>query len=63
MPMRDKLIDLFKTSALIQGVMALAGFGVICYLAVVGRPVPEILAAIVGTIVGYYFGTKTRQNT
>jgi len=43
--------------------MALAGFGVICYLAVVGRPVPEILAAIVGTIVGYYFGTKTTQAT
>jgi len=49
MPMRDKLIDLFKTSALIQGAMALAGFGVICYLAVVGRPIPEILAALVGT--------------
>jgi len=63
MPMRDKLIDLFKTSALIQGSMALAGFGVICYLAVVGRPVPEILAAIVGTIVGYYFGTKITQST
>lgn len=61
MPMRDKLIDLFKTSALIQGVMALAGFGVICYLAIIGRPIPEILAALVGTIVGYYFGTKKRQ--
>jgi len=59
--MRDKLIDLFKTSALIQGAMALAGFGVICYLAIVGRPIPEILAALVGTIVGYYFGTKTKQ--
>jgi len=59
--MRDKLIDLFKTSALIQGAMALAGFGVICYLAIAGRPIPEILAALVGTIVGFYFGTKTRQ--
>ncbi|MBA7659010.1 hypothetical protein ES703_66973 [subsurface metagenome] len=63
MPIRDKLIDLFKTSALIQGVMALAGFGVICYLAIIGRPIPEILAALVGTIVGYYFGTKTKQST
>jgi len=61
--MRTKLIDLFKTSALIQGIMALAGFGIICYLAAVGRPIPEILAALVGTIVGYYFGTKTTQAT
>ncbi len=61
--MRDKLIDLWKTSSLIQGVMALAGFGVICYLAIIGRPIPEILAALVGTIVGYYFGTKRRQNS
>ena len=60
--MRDKLIDLFKTSALIQGAMALAGFGVICYLAIVGRPIPELLAALVGTIVGYYFGTKVTQS-
>ncbi len=60
--MRDKLIDLFKTSALIQGLMALAGFGVICYLAIIGRPIPEILAALVGTIVGFYFGTKTKQS-
>lgn len=61
--MRDKLVELFRTSALIQGCMALAGFGAICYLAVVGRPIPEILAALVGTIVGYYFGTKTSQSS
>jgi len=61
--MRDKLVDLFKSSALIQGAMALAGFGVICYLAATGRPIPEILAALVGSIVGYYFVTKTAQHT
>jgi len=59
--MHDKIIDLWKSSTLIQGTMALAGFGVICYLAVAGRPIPEILAALVGTIVGYYFGTKNKQ--
>lgn len=59
--MRDKIVDLWKSSALIQGGMALAGWAVICYLSVVGRPIPEILAALVGTIVGYYFGTKKRQ--
>ncbi len=61
--MRDKFLDLWQSSALIQGTMALAGFGVICYLSVVGRPVPEILAALVGSMIGYYFGTKKRQET
>jgi len=59
--MRKQIIDLWKSSALIQGTMALSGFGVVCYLSAVGRPVPEILAALVGTIIGYYFGTKTTQ--
>ena len=53
--------DLWRSSALIQGIMALTGFGTICYLSLVGRPIPEIIAALVGTIIGYYFGTKTTQ--
>ena len=53
--------DLWRSSALIQGIMALTGFGTICYLAIEGRPIPEILAALLGTIIGYYFGTKTTQ--
>jgi len=61
--MREQLVDLFKSSAIIQGTMALLGFGAMTYLAIAGRPIPEILAALVGTIVGYYFGTKTRQNS
>jgi len=40
--------------------MALTGFFTICYLALVGRPIPEILAGLVGSIIGYYFGTKER---
>jgi len=59
--MRDKFVDLWKSSTIVQGVMALAGFGVICYLAACERPVPEILAAMVGTMIGFYFGTKTQQ--
>ena len=54
------LLDLWKSSALIQGIMALAGFGTICYLAIAGRAIPEILAALVGSIIGFYFGTKQR---
>jgi len=56
--MGSKFVDLFKSSAIIQGTMALLATGAIVYLAVTDRPIPEILAAFVGTIVGYYFGTK-----
>lgn len=53
--------DLWRSSALIQGIMALTGFFTICYLQIVGRPIGEILGTLVGAIVGYYFGTKTTQ--
>jgi len=58
---RTTVADLWRSSALIQGIMALAGFFTICYLALVSQPIPEILAALVGSIIGYYFGTKTTQ--
>ena len=40
--------------------MALMGFGTICYLELTSRSSSQILAALVGTIIGYYFGTKER---
>jgi len=61
MPLRDKLIDLWKSSALIQGTLALMFGGTICYLAISGREAPEVLFALVGIIIGYYFRTKTNQ--
>ncbi len=60
--MRDKLIDLWKSSALIQGTLALMFGATICYLAIAGREMPGILLALIGTIFGYYFGTKTKQS-
>jgi len=54
------VVDLWRSSALIQGAMALMGFGTICYLEIAGRSSSQILAALVGTIIGYYFGTKER---
>ena len=59
--MGDKLLDLWKTSSLIQGALALLFGGVLCYQVISGAEVPEILASLVGLILGYYFGTKTVQ--
>jgi len=52
--------DLWRSSALIQGALALMFGATICYLALQGREAPEVLFALVGTIIGYYFGTKER---
>jgi len=52
------ILDLWKSSTLIQGAMALMGFGTICYLEIAGRSSSQILAALVGSIIGFYFGTK-----
>ncbi len=54
------IADLWRSSALIQGILALMFGGTICYLAIQGREAPEVLFALVGTIIGYYFGTKER---
>jgi len=55
--------DLWRSSALIQGIMALMGFATICYLEIVGRPPTQILAGLVGAIIGYYFRSndKTKE--
>jgi len=59
--MGKQLLELFRTSAIIQGLMAL-GFSAACiYLACIGQPLPDFLVGITGAIVGYYFGTKVSQ--
>lgn len=52
--------DLWKSSALIQGALALMFGATVCYLSIVGRDVPGVLLALIGTIIGFYFGTKNR---
>lgn len=61
--MADKLIELWKDSTIIQGTIALATVGVVLYLSIAGKPVPDFLYGLIGTIVGYYFGSKSNQQT
>ena len=53
--------DLWRSSALIQGIMALTGFGTICYLEIVSHAPSQVLAGLVGSMIGFYFGTKISQ--
>jgi len=60
--MGNKFAELWQSSAIIQGTMALACTGAVIYLAVRGQGVPEVLVGLVMAVVGFYFGTKRAQS-
>ena len=57
----EDLKDLIRESVIVQGTMALTILGTVCYMYAQGMDVPELLAGFLGTILGYYFGTKAQQ--
>lgn len=57
----DKFVELLRESVLVQGIITLVLVGVACYLLIVGRPVPELLASMLMLVLGFYFGTKSQQ--
>jgi len=57
----DTLFELFKSSAVVQGAIALVVIGAVAYQVVTGQPANETLSAMATLILGYYFGTKTQQ--
>ena len=61
MTMKQTFYELFKTSAVIQGIMALASLGAVIYMEVSGQDVAELLVGVLMVTVGFYFGTKNRQ--
>lgn len=56
--MKINLVETWKSGALIQGILAVMFGATICYLAIVGRDIPGVLLALVGTIIGFYFRVK-----
>lgn len=60
--MATTLIELWRSSALIQGVLACTSLGAIVYLAVRGQPIPDVLIGVVMAIIGFYFGSKERDH-
>jgi hypothetical protein len=52
---------LFKESVIIQATLALLFAATVCTLFLRGLPVPGELLTLLGTVVGYYFGSKTQQ--
>lgn len=56
--MKTKFLELWQSSAIIQGSLALMMGATICYLAIAQVPIPDVLIGILGTIIGFYFGIK-----
>ena len=52
----SKFWELYEKNVVISGVLGLALCGAVIYLSVTSQPVPEILAGLAGTAVGYFFG-------
>ena len=53
-----KFWELFESSVIVSGLIALAMVGVACYLWVTGQEVPDPLFVLLGTVVGFFFGSK-----
>jgi len=51
----------WEQSSIISGVLALAIWGAIIFLAVTQGPVPEILYYGGSTVIGFFFGAKVGQ--
>jgi len=51
----------WEQSSIISGILALAIWGAIIFLAVTQAPVPEILYYGGSTVIGFFFGAKVGQ--
>lgn len=59
----DKFWELMEKNVLVSSLLAAGLVGAVIFLAVTGKPIPEIIAALCGTVVGYFFGAKVQQAT
>lgn len=61
--MGNKFYDLLRESVLVQALITFLFGAVICYLAIVGRPIPEMLTTAFMVIIGFYFGQKVQTQS
>jgi len=55
----DRFWDEFNRSTITSGILALLVWGVIAYLAIVGKDLPDALTVGGGSIIGYFFAAKS----
>jgi len=57
----DKFWELLEQSVLVSGAVAIMLCGTMCYLAIAGKPVPELLGYAVSGVVSFFFGAKMQK--
>lgn len=57
--MQRNFWDVLASSIIISGFIVLVCIGTMAYLAANSRPIPETLAGICLTVVGFFFGSKS----
>ena len=55
-----KFWELFAESVILQAVLAIMFGGTLCYMYIVQIPVPQELVALLGIIIGFFFGGKVQ---
>lgn len=59
MKVKEELLKLLRESVLIQSLLTLLVVGTVCALTIANREVPKEIWMLTGTIIGYWFRSKT----
>ena len=55
--------DAMNKSIVVSAMLALCVLLTICYMAIAGMEIPEVLTLGFGTILGFFFGARSGQQT
>jgi hypothetical protein len=53
--------DSFRESVILQGLLTVMLWGVACYMFIVGRSIPDLLAMGCGAVITFWFTSKTTR--
>ena len=56
----SKFWELFAESVIVQAFLSVLFAGTLCYMYIVQIPVPQELVALLGIIIGFFFGGKVQ---
>jgi len=56
--MKERFYELLKESVILQAVLTISIWGVVLYMIVVGKSLPDLLVAAANLVLGFYFGSK-----
>jgi len=56
--MPDKFWELLEKSVIVSGTLALGLAGAVIYLAIVGKPIPDILSQALIAVIAFFFGQR-----